>query len=50
MKRLHWIDVAKRNMYIGSNNWAHKNDIVNKIVFSFHLTVFFILSGYTFKR
>lgn len=49
MKRLHWIDVAKGICILAVIIGHTKNDIVNKIVFSFHLTVFFILSGYTLK-
>ena len=50
MKRLNWIDVAKGICILAVIIGHMGNTNVNKIVFPFHLTVFFILSGYTLKE
>jgi len=50
MKRLHWIDVAKGICILAVIIGHMGNSTINNIVFPFHLTVFFILSGYTMKE
>ena len=50
VKRLNWIDVSKGICMLAVIVGHMGNDTINKIVFPFHLTVFFILSGYTLKE
>lgn len=49
-KRIQWIDVAKGICMISVIAGHMGMREVNNVVFSFHLTVFFILSGYTLKQ
>lgn len=48
-KRLEWLDIAKGICMISVIAGHLKVDLVNRIVFAYHLTVFFLLSGYTLK-
>lgn len=48
--RILWIDVAKGICMISVIAGHLGVTEINKIVFSYHLTVFFILSGYTLKN
>ncbi len=49
-KRLRWIDVAK-GFCLYAVMLGHISDAnINRIVYPFHLTVFFLLSGYTLKK
>lgn len=49
-ERIHWIDIAK-GFCILSVIAGHLGDAaVNSIVYSYHLTVFFLLSGYTLRK
>lgn len=49
-KRIAWIDVAK-GICILSVIAGHMGvDIINRTVFSYHLTTFFLLTGYTLKN
>lgn len=48
-KRIGWIDIAKGICILSIIAGHYGNEIANKIVFSFHLTIFFILSGYTLR-
>lgn len=50
MKRLNWIDVSKGICILAVIIGHMGNNTINKIVFPFHLTVFFIISGYTLKE
>lgn len=48
-KRIEWLDVAK-GICILSVIAGHMGvNIVNRVVFSYHLTTFFMLTGYTLK-
>ncbi len=49
-KRLKWIDVAKGICIIAVILGHMGEDSIKRSVFVFHLTVFFILSGYTLKN
>lgn len=49
-QRIPWIDVAKGICMISVIAGHMGIDAVNYLVFSYHLTVFFILSGYTLKN
>ena len=48
--RIKWIDVAKGICIIAIILGHMGQSNINKIVFTFHVTVFFILSGYTLKN
>lgn len=48
-KRIGWIDIAKGICILSIIAGHYGNEIADKIVFSFHLTIFFMLSGYTLK-
>lgn len=49
-KRIQWIDVAKGICMISVIAGHMGVEAVNRVVFAYHLTVFFILSGYTLKN
>lgn len=49
-KRIGWIDIAKGICMISVVAGHLGVAGVNKVVFSYHLTVFFLLSGYTLKN
>lgn len=49
-KRILWIDVAKGICMLSVIVGHLGISWINKIVFSYHLTVFFFLSGYTLKK
>ena len=49
-QRIQWIDVAKGICMLCVIAGHSGIPIITRIVFSFHLTVFFILSGYTLKN
>ncbi len=49
-KRLLWIDIAKGFCMLSIIAGHMGLSIVNKIVFPYHLAVFFIISGYTLKN
>lgn len=49
-KRLAWLDIAKGICMISVIAGHLKVDWVNRVVFAYHLTVFFLLSGYTLKN
>lgn len=49
-KRLLWIDVAKGICMLAVIAGHIGQSTLNKIVFAFHLTVYFILSGYTLRN
>lgn len=49
-KRILWIDVAKGICMISVIAGHLGVSWINKVVFSYHLTLFFILSGYTLKN
>ena len=48
-KRIAWIDIAKGICIISVIAGHEGDELANKIVFAYHLTVFFLLSGYTMK-
>lgn len=48
-KRIEWIDVAKGIAILAVVLGHVGHDLTNRIVYPFHLTVFYILTGYTFK-
>lgn len=49
-KKMNWIDVAKGICIICIILGHMGNNLAVKIVYAFHIPVFFILSGYTMKR
>ena len=48
-KRVLWLDVAKGICMLSVMAGHLSNTPINRVVFAYHLTVFFILSGYTLK-
>lgn len=48
--RINWIDVAKGFCILSVILGHCGNNTANNIVFAYHLTIFFILSGYTLKK
>lgn len=48
--RIGWIDVAKGICMLSVMAGHLSNTPINRVVFAYHLTVFFLLSGYTLKE
>lgn len=48
-KRIGWIDVAKGLCMLSVMAGHLSSTPINRVVFAYHLTVFFLLSGYTLK-
>ena len=49
-ERIHWIDIAKGICILSVIAGHLSDETVNSIVYSYHLTVFFLLSGYTLRK
>lgn len=51
MERINWIDMAKGGgiILVVIGHCLNPNSFLNSVIFSFHMPLFFIISGYLFK-
>lgn len=51
MERINWIDMAKGGgiILVVIGHCLNPNSVINSVIFSFHMPLFFIISGYLLK-